>query len=343
MLLRFDTIARTHDFDDLAATMHLRPWQWRFLLAADGQTQLNDLAHDCGIEFETAADLVHETEALGLIEIVTQTLEAYRAMHASVASPPAAELVVVAPQAEPTIAPMAAPMAAPIKKLSVSFDALSSMFGESAPIAAAFNAAHLDDAPYAFETPDHLAPHDDHASPGDAPAESLHHTHEAPVVDAAPVEAEQAAAKSVSFSLFATTFGSPKATIAPIAHEPEFASDLRGDAHRDVPTNGHATIAEIPHEPVIEHDVVHDRANAATYDYVAPDDHDVSAPHEHVTDPAPEIAHVAARTMPEDNVLLQHYQVGENAAPSAPTPEDDGVKSNGDLTGSLLRALGLKK
>ncbi len=331
MLLRYDTIARTHDFDDLAATMHLRPWQWRFLLAADGRTQLDDLAHGCGIEFETAADLVHETEALGLIEIVTQTLEAYRAMHASVASPPVAEPEVIAPQA--------AAMAAPMKKLSVSFDALSSMFGESAPIAAAFATAHVDDAPYAFETPDHMAPHDDHASQVGAPAESMHHTHEASVVETTPVEAGQAAAKSVSFSLFATTFGSPNPTIASIAHEPEFASEARGDAHHDAPTNGHARIAETPHE----HDVVHDHANATTYEHVAPDDHDIFAPHEHVTEPAPEIASFATRSMPEDNVLLQHYQVGENAATSARTPEEDAVKSNGDLTGSLLRALGIKK
>jgi hypothetical protein len=339
MLLRFDTIARTGDFDDRAAAMHLRPWQWLFLLAADGRMRLDDLARECGLEFETAADLVHETEALGLIEIVTQTLEDYRASHATVA--PASALpaftapwrivdpIAMAPQAMPIAAP---PIEVPMKKLSVSFDALSSMFDDPAPTPAAAVApvVHAEGAPIAFETPDHMAPLAKSALLDDVPVESAHVTHETSVAETVSAEPAQTPTKSVSFSMFAANFGSPE---TPFAHEPQITQITQ----HEISTNGHAAIAEIAYEPVAEREVVHEPAHDR--EDVATHEHDVEYGAEH----APKIAHVFARSMPEDDVLLQHFNVGANGTSIDPVPEDAPAKSNGDLTGTLLRALGLKK
>ena len=326
MLLRLDTIARTGDFDDRAAAIHLRPWQWLFLLAADGRTRLDDLARGCGIEFETAADLVHESEALGLIEVVTQTLEDYRAMHATVAPASALPAFAAAMQADEPIA--ASPSVAPMKKTSVSFDALSAMFGDlaSAPAAAVEPALHAEDAPIVFETPDHMVPLGQRASLYDAPVETEHAAHEISVAEAVSSESAQAPTKSVSFSLFATNFGSPEAQIE---HEPAVAYVT----HHEISSNGHAAIAEITHEPVVEHAVVHEPAH----------DYEDAATHEHVADHAPEIARVSASTIPEDDVLLQHFNVGANGTSIDPLPQDTSARSNGDITSTLLRALGIKK
>ena len=326
MLLRLDTIARTGDFDDRAAAIHLRPWQWLFLLAADGRTRLDDLARGCGIEFETAADLVHESEALGLIEVVTQTLEDYRAMHATVAPASALPAFAAPMQADEPIA--ASSSVAPMKKTSVSFDALSAMFGDlaSAPAAAVEPALHAEDAPIVFETPDHMVPLGQRASLYDAPVETEHAAHEISVADAASSESAQAPTKSVSFSLFATNFGSPEAQIE---HEPAVAYVT----HHEISSNGHAAIAEITHEPVVEHVVVHEPAH----------DYEDAATHEHVADHAPEIARVSASTIPEDDVLLQHFNVGANGTSIDPLPQDTSARSNGDITSTLLRALGIKK
>lgn len=335
MLLRLDTIARTGDFDDRAAAMHLRPWQWHFLLAADGRTRLDDLARGCGIDFDTAADLVHETEALGLIEVVTLTLEDYRGMHTTVAPASAlpvlaapmqaVEPIAMAPQTMPIAA---APSVAPMKKTSVSFDALSAMFGDlaPAPTAAVEPAVHAEDAPIVFETPDHMVPLDQRASLYDAPVETEHAAHESSVAEAVSSESAQAPTKSVSFSLFATNFGSPEAEIE---HEPAVAYVT----HHEISTNGHAAIAEITHEPVVEHVVVHEPAH----------DYDDAATHEHVADHSSEIARVSASTIPEDDVLLQHFNVGTNGTSIDPLPQDTPARSNGDITSTLLRALGIKK
>lgn len=326
MLLRLDTIARTGDFDDRAAAIHLRPWQWLFLLAADGRTRLDDLARGCGIEFETATDLVHESEALGLIEVVTQTLEDYRAMHATVAPASALPAFAAAMQADEPIA--ASPSVAPMKKTSVSFDALSAMFGDlaSAPAAAVEPALHAEDAPIVFETPDHMVPLGQRASLYDAPVETEHAAQEISVAEAVSSESAQAPTKSVSFSLFATNFGSPEAQIE---HEPAVAYVT----HHEISSNGHAAIAEITHEPVVEHVVVHEPAH----------DYEDAATHEHVADHAPEIARVSASTIPEDDVLLQHFNVGANGTSIDPLPQDTSARSNGDITSTLLRALGIKK
>lgn len=318
MLLPFDTITRTGDFDDRTATMHLRPWQWRFLLAVDGRTRLDDLARGCGIEFETAADLVHETVGLGLLEIVTQTLEDYRAMQA-----PAAEPSAFASQ----VTPVAETDPAPMKKLSVSFDALNSIFAEPAPVATVATAARYEDKPFAFETPDHMAPYIEHSSLGDA---------------------AQAPSKSVSFSLFATNFGAPE---TPPAHE----SASVHATHHEIASNGHAVMPEIAHEPIAEHEIEHELVDAhadshATFEtaqdvneHSAIDTRAEAPTHEVVAEHAPVTADVAAPASPKDDVLLQHYYVGANGASSDPAHDGDSTKANGDLTGNLLRALGLKK
>ena len=326
MLLRLDTIARTGDFDDRAAAMHLRPWQWLFLLAADGRTRLDDLARGCGIDFETAADLVHETEALGLIEVVTLTLEDYRGMHTTDAPASALPNFAAPMQAVEPIA--AAPSVAPMKKTSVSFDALSAMFGDlaPAPAAAVEPAVHAEDAPIVFETPDHMVPLGQRASLYDAPAETEQAAHEASVAEAVSSESAQAPTKSVSFSLFATNFGSPEGQIE---HEPAVAYVT----HQEISTNGHAAIAESTHEPIVEHVVVHEPAH----------DYDDAATHEHVSDHAPEIARVSASTIPEDDVLLQHFNVGANGTSIDPLLQDTHARSKGDITSTLLRALGIKK
>lgn len=339
MLLPFDTITRTGDFDDRTATMHLRPWQWRFLLAVDGRTRLDDLARGCGIEFETAADLVHETVGLGLLEIVTQTLEDYRAMQA-----PAAEPSAFASQ----VTPVAETVAAPMKKLSVSFDALNSIFADPAPVATVATAARYEDKPFAFETPDHMAPYIEHSSLGDAPVEVPHIVHETPMVKADPTIAAQAPSKSVSFSLFATNFGAPETP-------PAYESASVHATHLEIASNGHAVMPEITHEPIAEHEIEHELVDARADSHVtfetAQDVNEHSAidtraeapTHEVVAEHAPVTADVAAPASPKDDVLLQHYYVGANGASSGPAQDGDSTKANGDLTGNLLRALGLKK
>ena len=307
MLLKVDTIARTAEFDDRASSMHLRPWQWKFLLAADGRTPLEDLARACGIDFETASEFVHETEALGLVDIVAQTLEQFRSAQAVQSpAPPFAAIVVpaaptpAAPAASvpltatfaPTMpdAPPAAP-AAPTKKVSVSFDSFTSLFGETSAVAAAAYApptanpptspipeasiesttldayrsdrhdafvadepaataaeATIDDLPFAFETPDHMVPlaerpeFEAYVATGAEP----------PTHDTATVEPPK---KSVSFSLFAPTFG--EATTSEDVH----ATDER--------TTESAASAHDPHDPFATHDAFGTAESSDPFD--APD------------------------------------------------------------------------
>ncbi len=395
MLLRFDTIAQTAGFDQRAAAMQLRPWQWRFLLAADGRTRLDDLAHASGIDFDTAVDLVHETEALGLIEIVAQTLERYRESQRSLAVA-SAPLTFAASAAAPIEAemPLDAPPnvpALPGKKLSVSFDALASIFAETTALNAAphvDDVAHavdvpdviaheavaheavaheangvvahdahelaIDELPFAFETPDHMEPLGDRTAAFGVPPAS-YESHEP---EPAPVDAP---AKSVSFSLNAEMFGAPS---------PSFANELvevkaNGHAHvdpfdlRDILHDDHEH-AVVPLEPVMTNgrseyadmfaDEHHDTRPVEAFESAPMHEvpshdvavHDVAAAHDVVAEPAPDVMR------PADDVLLQHFHVPATAVAAeehgSPTGfESDGVKAGGDLTGNLLRALGLKK
>ncbi len=360
MLLRFDTIARTADFDDRAAAMQLRPWQWRFLLAADGRTRLDDLAHASGIDSDTAVDLAHETENLGLIEIVAQTLAQYRESQRSLAvanAPLTFAANASAPiEAEmPLDAPAPSAPALPAKALSVSFDAMATMFSKAPALAPAPHVdesasavaapdvvAHeaeapevgshdtSDDMPFAFETPDHMEPLGDRAAAFGVPPTAYESPE--PELEHADVAAP---VKSVSFSLIADSFGAPS---------PAFVSD-----HADVTSNGHA---HVDHAHLGSPEPVATNGRSEYADMFAQEHHDAHAAealepistHDVVTEPAPEM------TRPADDVLLQHFHVpasavdGEAHAFGAPSGfESEVMKTGGDLTGNLLRALGLKK
>jgi len=207
MLLPFDTTVRSIEFDDRAAHMQLRPWQWEFLLAIDGRMRLGDLARSCGIDFETASELVTETQTLGLVEIVTLSLEEYRSL--------------APPRAVPSGPPAA--VSDPAKKgVSVSFDSFSSMLADwdappfepnPAPVAPS---AHADPVPIDFDVP---------------PPQSFGHLSKPPALELAPSDVvpepapsispaqndsagdapsnPKPAPKSLSFSLSADSFGLP--------------------------------------------------------------------------------------------------------------------------------------
>ena len=91
-----DVIARCDDFEDRAAAYELRAWQWAFLHALDGKTELRDAALAGGIDIELALDFVQESQAAGLVQVVSMTLDEYRrsiglaAPHVAVAAPPTA-------------------------------------------------------------------------------------------------------------------------------------------------------------------------------------------------------------------------------------------------------------
>ncbi len=345
MLLPFDSIARSIDFDQRASVMQLRPWQWEFLLGADGHTRLGDLARSCGIDFDTACDLVHETEALGLVEIVTLTLDAYRASVAQRVTPlgsPSTVAFTSAAFAEPapvleTEAPVA--IAPPRKTVSLSFDALSSMAVDwDTP-----EVAHA----VSSERPvmESLA---DHPSIGDLPIDFEFPDHMEPLGD-----------RDVTFE----------------PHPADRYDDLFA------PTNGHATV----HNGVVHDDVAPplDRAHdvetheLTAHEHVTPlvfsaepeppkksvsfslsadsfglptEPFDTTGFDTHVDSSLePEPAHVAETPSPKkDDVLLQHFQVegthGVSAAHGVPLEDPTAdTRTNSDLTGVVLRVLGLKK
>ncbi|GAC1543663.1 MAG: hypothetical protein NVS3B16_10370 [Vulcanimicrobiaceae bacterium] len=284
MLLPFDTIARSVDFDERAGGMELRPWQWDFLFAVDGRTKLSDLASACAIDLDTASELVHETQALGLVEIVTLSLEHYRAASAYVAP-----VIAAAPRAE-----VATDVHAVSRKaVSLSFDAFPSVLASLDTPAPEANVAPREPvveppAAYAFpdDVPMHAEMHDDPAREETmpAPAEPL------AVVEPIPSEIVAVSApvkKNVSFTLSADSFGLPTAP-----------------SERD----GYEAYAEAP---------------------------------------APRDA-VAVSALRDDVVAVQQFQVTEPPSHTAPAqlpafePAHDG-RPNGDLTGVVLRVLGLKK
>ncbi len=331
MLLRFDTVIRAVDFDERASTMQLRPWQWSFLLAADGRTRLGELARTCGIEFETAADLAMETESLGLLEIVTQTLDQYRE----------------------SVDRAAASAATPIKKVSVSFDSLGSTFGEDRNVSRSVVTALapvLDVSEREVTSAAVELPGEPHVEP------SAHESH----LDAVP----EVAKKSVSFSLFAPTFGAATsnyavdtsaATRLDATEAPHEAMHV--DAPSSIPeamsTNGtHAASATLvqtlePHTAVEasesqtsvgEHALP--EAEDAPQAYLAPavQTH-VRVTHEPVAESADHVSPPTERAQAAYDILLQHFPVGENSHAVVSDPD----KANADRTGSLLRVLGLKK
>jgi hypothetical protein len=72
-----DVIARGADFEHAASRFELRPWQWQFLHALDGRTDLRDVASRCGVELAAATTFVEESEAIGLVHVVAMSYDEY--------------------------------------------------------------------------------------------------------------------------------------------------------------------------------------------------------------------------------------------------------------------------
>jgi len=72
-----DVIARGADFEHAANRFELRPWQWQFLHALDGRTDLRDVASRCGVELSAATTFIEESEAIGLVRVVTMSYDEY--------------------------------------------------------------------------------------------------------------------------------------------------------------------------------------------------------------------------------------------------------------------------
>ncbi|GAC1494928.1 MAG: hypothetical protein NVS1B2_12440 [Vulcanimicrobiaceae bacterium] len=415
MLLRFDTVARTDDFDEHASAMHLRPWQWRFLLAVDGSATLGDLATTSGIDFETAAEFVTQTEELGLVRVVTQTLDEYRKAlggHATtvrfddltpVASPRTVEVIAASAlttvsfgspmsfESEPAMTTVASHVPDvfatalaspdPAKKVSVSFDSLATMFDDHAVshafAEAPFRASSLDrasidepldDVPFAFETPDHMTRLDDRAAAFEPRA----------AVDEAPPTAPT---KNVSFSLFAPTFGAVGVAAASDAFAP-LEPHTNGSVVEHESYEDRVFEASTMHHADVDEEVAHEassyQSRESFAEHLAPDESHVTegatssvaepsllahdsafeAPATHestervahaMTHDVVEVADVAppepVKVAPAvDGVLMQHFNVPASPPQRSAEPESsDAEKPGGDLTGSLLRALGLKK
>ncbi len=77
-VLPIDVIARSERFEAAALGRELRPWEWTFIHAVDGRTQLRDVAERCGLELGLAAEIVSEQTEAGILRVVTMTLDDYR-------------------------------------------------------------------------------------------------------------------------------------------------------------------------------------------------------------------------------------------------------------------------
>jgi hypothetical protein len=73
-----DVVARSADFETVAATMEMRAWEWNFLHDIDGETALGEIARQRGVDLDSAIGLVTDAMKRGLVVIPTVTLEAYR-------------------------------------------------------------------------------------------------------------------------------------------------------------------------------------------------------------------------------------------------------------------------
>lgn len=310
MLLRFDTIARTGQFHHRAAAMQFRPWQWHFLLAADGRTRLDDLALRCGIDFETAAALMRETEALGLLEIVALTLDEYRAALEDAPGPEAAHFV-APPSTLVAIAPSSEEPPRPSNAL-VSFEAVSTMFGDHAAAMASMASHDAHEQPVAST----LA--EDELLPPEPPAEN-------------PVAKELFSALHVVNEPY-------------VVNEPHLLHGFAGvhearEAYRDAGSpageNRDAfTLATPPR---------HDSKGIAVHRYAeTPLERDDARPS---PPPAPHGTSERNGANPPGDALLQHFEVAAEEPHRfvASVRDVAGVKANGDLGGNLLRALGLKR
>lgn len=346
MLLPFDTIVRSIDFDERANEMQLRPWQWEFLLGVDGRTRLSDLARLCGIDFETAVDLVNETEALGLVEIVTLSLDGYRALAAQLVTPISIPLPTpsepAAPSAPPALESASIASDVPRKAVSVSFDSFSSIMAEwdvpaaepVEPVAPPMvheiasdrdlfaDRPAIDYAPIDFEFPNHMEPlakHDGHVD--SVFSESYGDLFATPDIEHVAEHHEPAHVATTDFMDYVPSAPSVAVAPSPEAPKKSVSFSLSADSFGlpgepfDLPAHDARADAQLP-EPTVAHVPMA-----------------VEPPHE---EPKAKI----------DDVLLQHFQVAETplAAPDAPAATGASEpRTSGDLTGTVLRVLGFKR
>jgi len=73
-----DVVARSADFETVAATMEMRAWEWNFLHDIDGETALGEIARQRGVDLDSAIGLINDAMQRGLVVIPTVTLQAYR-------------------------------------------------------------------------------------------------------------------------------------------------------------------------------------------------------------------------------------------------------------------------
>lgn len=377
MLLPFDTITRSLFFDDRANEIQLRPWQWEFLLAADGETRVGALALACGIDFETASDLVRETEAMGLIDIVTLSLDKYREGIARRVLPVAETPGAVS---EPVFAAAstATPVTAvPRKTVSLSFDSFSSIVADWEPMAVAMVPAESTVVEPTIHEPEFDARHEEHVDR--AMDETLAHdvSLDAMALDFEfPNHMEPLGARNVTFLESRTADSFEDSIAAPIYDE--FAHNGAASTNSDPspePSFSHEySYHEYAHEAgaqaIDERETVTSFAPEPTvapkksvsftltadsfglpkepFDAPSFDAHAESAFALETPEHEADAFALESPSIKKDDVLLQHFQV-DGSQPSAGHSEPSGIanepdtRTNSDLTGVVLRVLGLKK
>jgi hypothetical protein len=73
-----DLVCRAADFEKRAVGLSLRPWQWEFLFALDGQMSLAEIARCIGIDMLVASETVRLLHEQGLIVVASVRIEEYR-------------------------------------------------------------------------------------------------------------------------------------------------------------------------------------------------------------------------------------------------------------------------
>jgi len=307
-----DVIARNDDFESAATRFELRPWQWHLLHAVDGRTELRDLAIICGVELETAIAFAGESEAAGLVRVVSMGLDEYRAWSGAQA---AAGAPATAPthddhfSAPDTLGSYAATVPAWMIEAPPSAEASDARYAIE---------AHAE-APLAFETHAEApsAPsHDewmpefhqtdpvDHAPAYDAPAHDApaHDApaHDAPAHDVPTHEAEDAATHQAEWMPEfhqADPVAQVPADDAP-THEAEYAATHEAEyaaTHHDewMPEFHQADpVAQVPANDAPAHEAEYAAAN---HDEWMPEFHQDAAVAEPVTDAAKAVAELVNR------------------------------------------------
>lgn len=103
-----DVVTRVDEFDAIAGSISLRPWQWQLALAFDGTSTVDAVAASCAVDLKSACAAVEALHDHGLVTLEAMTLDDYREQHAGSASAPKA----TSTPGNPSIAP--APPIAPV-------------------------------------------------------------------------------------------------------------------------------------------------------------------------------------------------------------------------------------